>query len=138
MKKKVTKTVKKITKKVGKEKIETRDLPDNMKKFIEKLQSEADKIGMKSYTDELNHSLQIWPSLEDNKKPIQIVISKNLNYVSIYTTNVNFKTLNPYILDFVDILRSDYGYKLSSSGIHSGASEFGLALGSIWGILEKD
>ncbi len=128
-------TKKKVTKNKG---AGDRAISKNMKQFIEELKVEAGKIGMKSYFDENNHSLQTWPSMEDNRAPIQIVISNNLNYISIYTTNVNFKSLNPYILDFIDILCSEHGYVVSSSGIHSGASEYGLALGSIWSILERE
>lgn len=118
--------------------IKDRVISKNMKQFIEELKVEVEKIGMKSYFDENNHSLQTWPSMEDDRAPIQIVISKNLAYISIYTTNVNFKSLNPYILDIIDTLCNEYGYAVSSSGIHSGASEYGLALGSIWAILEKE
>ena len=117
------------------QKFETRAMPNKMKKFIDNLRIEAGKIGMKSHVNELEHRLHAWPSAQKQNTSIQIEISKNLTFLYVESFN---RSLNIYMLDFIDILCHDYGYAFTASGAHSGANEYGIQLGSIWAILKKE
>lgn len=116
-------------------KFETRAMSNKMTKFIDNLRIEAGKIGMKNQVNELEHKLQAWPSAQHQKSSMYIEISKNLYFLYFESFH---RSLNIYMLDFIDILCQYYGYVISASGVHSGANDYGIQLGSIWAILKKE
>lgn len=112
-------------------------------KFTEIIKVEAGKIGLKStfFADKSTISFSPGKKPMASTSKFDMVISKNLKYITFYNPEQFVVNLNRYILDFIDVLTTDFNYSLISSGIHSSSIPHfdtisGNKAGNIWAILE--